>query len=80
VVGFWVDFVAYITSASNVGTTRFGDYVTIRQEPGTDANPGNLFSAFGHGLNSVPAPGTGTQTDARYVLFGRPPSSCNPIK
>ena len=25
VVGFWGDFVVYITTASNVGTTRFGD-------------------------------------------------------
>jgi hypothetical protein len=76
VVGFWGDFVAYITTGSNVGTTRFGDYVTIRQTPPTDANPGNLFSAFGYGLNSVPPPGTGTQTDIHYVLFGRPSSSC----
>ena len=76
VVGFWGDFIAYITTGSNVGTTRFGDYVTIRQEPATNANPGNLFNAFGYGLNSVPPPGTGTNTDIHYVLFGRPASSC----
>ncbi len=75
VVGFWGDFVVYITSASNVGTTRYGDYVTIRQQPATEANPGNLFSAFGYGLNSVL--GAGTQVDIRYILFGRPP--CAPI-
>ena len=80
VVGFWGDFVAYITTGSNVGTTRFGDYVTIRQAPPTDANPGNLFSAFGYGLNKVPSPGTGTNTDVHYVLFGRPSSSCEVIK
>lgn len=80
VVGFWGDFVAYITTGSNVGTTRFGDYVTIRQTPPTNADPGNLFSAFGYGLNSVPAPGTGTQTDIHYVLFGRPASSCKLIE
>jgi hypothetical protein len=79
VVGFWGDFVVYITTATNVGTSRYGDYVTIRQEPPTDANPGNLFSAFGYGLNSVPPPGNGTRTDIRYVLFGRPASSCNII-
>jgi hypothetical protein len=76
VVGFWGDFVVYITTGSNVGTTRYGDYVTLRQHPATAANPGNLFSAFGYGLNSVPPPGTGTLTDIRYVLFGRPASSC----
>lgn len=77
VVGFWGDFVVYITTGSDVGTTRYGDYVTIRQEPATDANPGNLFSAFGYGLNSVAG---GTQTDVHHVLFGRPASSCIIIK
>jgi hypothetical protein len=78
VVGFWGDFVVYITTASTVGTARYGDYVTIRQAPPTTANPGNLFSAFGFGLNT--SPGAGTQTDIRYVLFGRPASSCTIIK
>jgi hypothetical protein len=77
VVGFWGDFVAYITTGSNVGTTRFGDYVTIRQAPATQSDPGNLFAAFGYGLNSPPPPATGTQADIHYVLFGRPASSCN---
>jgi hypothetical protein len=71
VVGFWGDFIAYITTESNVGTTRYGDYVTIRQSPPTDANPGNLFDAFGYGLNTP-----GTTPDPHYVLFGRPASSC----
>ena len=79
VVGFWGDFVVYITTGSNVGTVRSGDYVTIRQEPGTTANPGNLFNAFGFGLNTPPPPGVGTQVDIRYVLFGRPATSCVPI-
>jgi len=78
VVGFWGDFVAYVTSGSNVGSTRFGDYVTIRQAPPTTADPGNLFTAFGYGVNSIP--GTGTVSDVRYVLFGRPASSCVIIK
>ena len=78
VVGFWGDFVAYITTGSDVGTTRFGDYVTIRQEPSTQTNPGNLFNAFGYGLNSIPPPGAGTLVDVHYVLFGRPPTSCGP--
>jgi len=76
VVGFWGDFVVYITTASNVGTSRYGDYVTLRQHPPTTANSGNLFSAFGYGINSVPPPGSGTMTDIRYILFGRPVSSC----
>ena len=31
--GFWRDFVVYVTADSNAGTTRFGDYVTMRQSP-----------------------------------------------
>jgi hypothetical protein len=76
VVGFWGDFVVYVTTSSNVGTTRFGDYVTIRQEPPTEANPGNLFNAYGYGLRSATSPATGTLTDIRHVVFGRPASSC----
>ncbi|MEA2559351.1 MAG: hypothetical protein QOH06_855 [Acidobacteriota bacterium] len=76
VVGFWGDFVAYITTGSNVGTTRFGDYVTIRQTPRTRPDPGNMFSAFGYGLNSAAPPGAGTRTDIHYVLFGRPAEMC----
>jgi hypothetical protein len=79
VVGFWGDYLAYITTGSDVGTNRFGDYVSIRQAPPTGTDPGNLFAAFGYGLNKVPAPGTGTNTDVHYVLFGRPASFCNII-
>lgn len=79
VVGLWGDFVVYVTTTSDVGTCRFGDYVTIRQRPPDDANPGNLFTAFGYGLESVPPPGTGTTSDIRFVEFGRPASSCIPI-
>jgi hypothetical protein len=76
VVGFWGDFVAYVTTSSDVGSTRFGDYVTIRQAPYSNQDPGNLFTAFGYGRNSVPPPGAGTTSDVHYVLFGRPASSC----
>jgi hypothetical protein len=69
VVGFWGDFVLYATTSSNVGSTRFGDYVTIRQN---SPDP-SLFAAFGYGLDTIPPPGGGTQSDTRYVLFGRPP-------
>jgi hypothetical protein len=70
VVGFWGDFVVYITTNSDVGTTQFGDYVTIRQDYDPSLN-GAYFDAFGYGLNNPPAGKTGTQTDIRYVLFGR---------
>ena len=66
VVGFWGDFLVYITTNSDVGTTRFGDYVTIRRIP-LSLN-GAFFDAFGYGLNQV---GGTTQTDIRYIVFGR---------
>jgi hypothetical protein len=72
VVGFWGDFVAYITTNSDAGTDRFGDYVTIRRAPSTRDSPGNLFTAFGFGVNKQTPPATGTTTNVRYVLFGRP--------
>jgi hypothetical protein len=44
--------------------------VTIRQDPSSSLN-GAFFDAFGYGLNSVPPPGSGTNTDVHYVVFGR---------
>jgi hypothetical protein len=76
VVGIWGDFIVYVTTNSSIGTGRFGDYVTIRQAPFTSDNPGNLFSAFGYGLNAPTPPVTRPQTDVHYVLFGRPASFC----
>jgi hypothetical protein len=75
-VGFLNDGVLYTTTAtSNVGTDRWGDYVTIRQAPITKSNPGNLFVAFGFGINTSPRPPmpepTGVTTSVRYVVFGR---------
>lgn len=64
VVGFWGDFLVYITTNSNLGTTRFGDYVTLRQDPGGKVK-GAYFDAFGYGL------GSGPKTDTHYVQFGR---------
>ena len=72
VVGFWGDFVAYITTNSDAGTDRFGDYVTIRRAPPTENDPGNLFTAFGFGVNKQTPPNTGKKTNVQYVLFGRP--------
>lgn len=76
VVGFWGDFIVYVTTASTAGTNRYGDYVTIRRRPTTQENPGNLFDAFGFGLNANSPPATGVSTDIRYVAFGRPAASC----
>ena len=71
VVGFWGDFIAYITTSSNVGTTRYGDYVSIRQNSTPSLN-GAFFDAFGYGLKSATPPATGTSSDVHYVQFGRP--------
>jgi len=76
VVGFWGDFIAYITTNSDVGTTRYGDYVTIRQTPPTTDNPGNLFDAFGYGLNSGTS---GTEVDVHHLRFGRDSTTCGPM-
>lgn len=63
VVGFWGDFLVYITTSSSIGVNRYGDYVTIRR----DANP-KYFDAFGYGMTDVSGSG---QTDVHYVIFGR---------
>ena len=70
VVGFWGDFLVYITTNSNLGTGRFGDYVTIRQNPDPRLN-GEFFDAFGYGLNRPPPPVFAERPDVRYVVFGR---------
>ncbi|MGC1366877.1 MAG: hypothetical protein WA829_14365 [Candidatus Acidiferrum sp.] len=66
VAGFWGDFVVYATTSSNIGTTRFGDYVTIRQNS-ADATK---FDAFGYGLDKTTPPG-GTTVDVHYIIFSR---------
>jgi hypothetical protein len=77
VVGFWGDFLVYITTNSNLGTGRFGDYVTIRQNPDPRLN-GEFFDAFGYGLNTRPPPASAELPDVRYVVFGRG-GACTPI-
>ena len=59
VVGFWGDFIAYITTGSDAGTDRFGDYVSLRRAPITRSDRGNLFTAFGFGVNKQTPPPTG---------------------
>jgi hypothetical protein len=66
VAGFWGDYVVYETTNSNIGATRFGDYVTIRQNT---ADP-TKFDAFGYGLDKTSPPG-GTNVDVHYIIFSR---------
>ena len=64
VVGFWGDYVLYVTTNSNIGVSRFGDYVTIRNNT-ADATK---FDAFGYGAQSASPNPIG---DVHYVVFGR---------
>jgi PEP-CTERM motif len=64
VVGIWGDFVVYVTTGSNLGVNRYGDYMSIRQN-----GPNGLFDASGYGISS--ATGGGMQSDVRYVVLGR---------
>jgi hypothetical protein len=66
VAGFWGDYVVYQTTDSSIGTTRFGDYVSIRQHT-ADATK---FDAFGYGLNKSSPPGS-TVVDVHYIVFSR---------
>ncbi|TMH57174.1 MAG: hypothetical protein E6H53_13455 [Betaproteobacteria bacterium] len=75
-VGIWGDYAIYGTTRSNLGTDRYGDYVTIRPAPPTAANPGNLFAAFGFGYGATIPGITRPATEVRYILFGRPASFC----
>jgi hypothetical protein len=71
VIGVWGDFEVRTTTSSTRSADGYGNYVTIRPQPGTPTNAGSLFDAFGYGL--------GATTDVRYVVFGRPASACLPI-
>lgn len=76
VVGFWGDSVLYVTTSSNLGCTRYGDYVTICP----DAKDPTKFDAFGYGVMAgTPPTGLGSDkpgviADIRYIQFGRSPS------
>lgn len=58
-IGFLADNFLKITTNSNVGVNRFGDFVTIRQ----NVADGTKFDAFGYGMDAV--------SDTRYIVFGR---------
>jgi hypothetical protein len=64
-VGFWGDFLVYITTNSTNGVTRYGDYVTIRQNP-----TAKLFDAFGYEI--IKLTNTTSTPNVHYVIFGRP--------
>jgi hypothetical protein len=66
VAGFWGDYLAYQTTNSSIGTTRFGDYVSIRQ----NTSDTTKFDAFGYGLNKSSPPGA-TVVDVHYIIFSR---------
>ncbi len=72
-VGFWGDFTVYTTTNSDVGSTRFGDYVTIRQDHAKGRSA--YFDALGYGIKTN-ANGGGTTNDVHYVVFGRS-NACN---
>jgi hypothetical protein len=67
-VGF-VGGVIFITTDSVAGTTRYGDYTTIRQDPMP-----TLFDAFGYEVLTSPSGTPPNQAHVHYVVFGRPGS------
>lgn len=66
-VGFWGDFVAYTTTHSSLGVSRYGDYATVRQDPQLFGGQfaGSYMDAFGYGVSAGPT------TDVHYSVFGR---------
>lgn len=76
-VGFWGDYVVYPTTAGDVTTSNYGDYLTIRQNHSSDLH-GAFFDAFGYALTNAGSGGGSflspdqVNVDIRYVIFGRP--------
>jgi hypothetical protein len=77
-VGFKDDFVVFqVTSSNATQVSRFGDYLSARYIPGSDAQFGA--EAYDVILNPVPPGGTATcaavgcTANPRYIQFGRPP-------
>jgi hypothetical protein len=66
-IGFLIDNRLFTTTNSNFGVSRFGDYVTIRQDQVNTA----LFDAFGYGEDNnsnIPS------EPVVFTIFGRPPT------
>lgn len=68
-VGFWGDFLLYTTTDSTIGSKRFGDYVSVRQDPTADLH-GAFMDALGYG-NEKGVPGEAETADVHYMVFGR---------
>ncbi|WP_341319241.1 hypothetical protein WN982_30320 [Paraburkholderia sp. IMGN_8] len=66
-VGILGDFVVWYPALSDISTTRWGDYVTVRQ-----ASPQNsLFAGFGYSILTDATTAAGYRFDPFYILFGR---------
>ena len=61
------DFVVWYLEASTLSTTRWGDYVTVRQ-----ASPQiSLFAGFAYAILKDTTTTAGFRFDPYYILFGR---------
>ena len=66
-VGILGDFVVWYPELSDIATTRWGDYVTVRQ-----ASPQTgLFAGFGYAILKDSTKTAGYRFDPFYILFGR---------
>lgn len=66
-VGILGDFVVWYPELSNIATTRWGDFVTVRQ-----ASPQTgLFAGFGYAILKDTTSTAGVKFDPFYILFGR---------
>jgi hypothetical protein len=66
-IGFLIDNRLFTTTKSNFGVSRYGDYVTIRED---QTNPA-LFDAFGYGEDNT---SSGPTEPVVFTIFGRPPT------
>jgi hypothetical protein len=66
-VGILGDFVVWYPETSTASTTRWGDYVTVRQ-----ASPQTgMFAGFGYAILKDTTTTAGVKFDPFYILFGR---------
>jgi len=66
-VGILGDFVVWYPELSDIATTRWGDYVTVRQ-----ASPQTgMFAGFGYAILKDSTKTAGYRFDPFYILFGR---------
>ncbi|MDD5581296.1 MAG: hypothetical protein PHY16_18755 [Methylobacter sp.] len=66
-VGILGDFVVWYPELSDIATTRWGDYVSVRQ-----ASPqSGMFAGFGYAILKDSTKTAGYRFDPFYILFGR---------